>query len=345
MITVVKRIAVGFALTLFGISVALVIVEIAFRLWNPQQVATEGWSDRPRFYYLPENARSKQGPGYTREKPADTFRIAVVGDSFAFAPYMQFDDTFAARLERMLNLNTTGRRAEVINYGVPRYSTHHEVGVVQRALADGADLIVLQITLNDPEIKPYHPTGLIVGEVNRWGQLELEGAIFKYWRSLGYVVTRIYNSQTPNKYREYFFNLFDKPRTFKNFRDSVGSIARAASAKKVPVIAVTFPLFGVPLDESYPFLPIHTKVAEVLSEVAVPNLDLFATYKGIPHDRLKVMPLRDFHPNEIAHRMAAEELYLFLREHKLIPEELTIKRSYPDRIDIRLPEGETEGSS
>ncbi|MCX6115883.1 MAG: SGNH/GDSL hydrolase family protein, partial [Proteobacteria bacterium] len=60
-------------------------------------------------------------------KPANVFRIAAIGDSFTFAPYMQFTDTFPKKLAQMLSLNPGNRQVEVINYGVPAYSTSHEI--------------------------------------------------------------------------------------------------------------------------------------------------------------------------------------------------------------------------
>jgi hypothetical protein len=42
----------------------------------------------------------------------------------------------------------------------------------------------------------------------------------------------------------------------------------------------------------------------------------------------------DRHPNEIAHRMAAEQIYLFLEKRKLIPQELVIQEKFATRLGI-----------
>lgn len=84
----------------------------------------------------------------------------MVGDSFSFAPQMQYDDSFSKRLERLLNANATDSpkspRAEVINLGVPGHSTVHEVRTVEEALKLSPDLVLLQITLNDAELRPFN---------------------------------------------------------------------------------------------------------------------------------------------------------------------------------------------
>lgn len=334
----VQRVLVAGGLMLFGLVLALVAVEIGFRVINPPMVATEPWDDRPAFYYSAEGASTLRDRGYPEQKPTGVFRVAVVGDSFSFAPYLQFDDTFVKRLERMLNLNEVPLRAEVVNYGVPRYSTSHEVKLTREAIAHGADLVILQVTLNDPEIKPYWPTGLIEGELNRWGQMELKGGLYDWWRSYAFVRTRLYNRSTRERYVDYFFKLFEDPNTFGSFKKHFARIVRLTTKAEVPIVAVTFPLFGLPLDESYPFLPLHDAVANVAGEHQVPHLDLYPAFEGIPHDRMKVMPIRDFHPNEIAHRIAAEQIYLFLLQEGLLPEPLHIREVYPSRIGITKPE-------
>ena len=43
--------------------------------------------------------------------------------------------------------NAEGRSVEVINYSVPGYSTTHELKEVERALAEEADLVILQVCL------------------------------------------------------------------------------------------------------------------------------------------------------------------------------------------------------
>lgn len=329
--------AAGAILSIFGLLVALLGVEALVRLTSLDRSTLPEWSDRPHFYYIHERSWSFRDTAYSQVKGDGVFRLAVVGDSFSFGPYLQFDDTFPKKLERMLNLNASARRVEVVNYGVPRYSTSHEVALVQRAIREQADLVILQVTLNDPEIKPYRPTGLLSDEVNRWGQPELTGGIYRYWRTAALVMRRVYNFRAAEKYRKYFFDLFDTPENFKSFTQALDTIKNLAESAPVPLVSVTFPLFGQPLDESYVFRPLHEKVAAAMKERGIPNLSLIEQYRGIPPERLQVLPGRDFHPNEIGHRIAAESIYEWLVTLHRIPEEFVIKRTFGERIDIRIP--------
>jgi 23S rRNA pseudoU1915 N3-methylase RlmH len=308
-----------------GTLVILIVIEVLFRAFSKPPVT---WNDRPRGYFIPQNAQVLTDKFYSATKKPGTIRIAVVGDSFSFAPYMQYDDAFAKRMERWLNLNSSQPNVEVINYGVPRYSTSHEVQVVERAIREQADLILLQITLNDPEIKPYRPTGLLVDE--NTGNASITNPILKHWKSMAFVITRLFNTQSHRDYKKYFFDLFERKDTWNNFRGPLKTIVKKSSEANVALVATVFPLFGYPVDDNYPFFPLHQKVHKLLEKLSVPHLDLAEPYRGLPIERLQVMPGVDRHPNEIGHRIAAEAIIPWLQETKLLPSEIFPVRVVPE---------------
>ncbi len=341
-----KQIVHNLLALFFGTLVSLLLAEGTVRVAESFSSPVK-WSDRPRYYFRHEASPTMQDFPYENPKSSETFRIGVIGDSFSFAPYMQFTDAFPKILERMLNLNVSDLRGEVINYGVPAYSTSHEVAIVDKAINDDADVILLQITLNDPEIKPYRPTGITV--FNKFGSLESSGwvkSLLTYWRTANFVVTRIHNENTRRNYIEYFNDLFTpKSAAWTQFRSSMRALVRKARRSKKPIYAVVFPLFGMPMDDSYPFSACHERVAKLMRQLEVPMLDLFSTYKGIPVDRLQVMPGVDRHPNEIAHRMAAEAIYDWLSSSlQVIPEALIIRSRFSDRTRIVNEPEYVEGS-
>ena len=322
-----RQLLIGAALSLGGLAFALLLFEVGIRLLAKD--TPEQWHDRPKYFYLPQNAKDQRAQTHLKQKPANTFRIAVVGDSFSFGPFLQFDDTFSRRLERMLNLRDTPKKVEVINYGVPGYSTVHEIKTVESAIRDeGADLVLLQITLNDAELKPYRPTGITI-ETNKYGAAILREEmpwILKYWHS-GQFIYRLWNAnQKQSEYIKYFHELFEKYRSRESFKSSIIRIRDFCKKEGIPLYAVVFPLLGTPLDESYPFNSIHTRIHHTLERAHIFYLDLLNEYRGIPVERLQVMPGEDFHPNEIAHRMAAEAIYRWLALDNFLPEELQIGR-------------------
>lgn len=313
---------------------ALTLFEVTYRLLIKSSSTAHVIDDRPAFYYKPETSNSMQDFHFTKKKAKNIFRIAVLGDSFSFAPFMQFDDAFPKKLERMLNLNESALKAEVINFGVPGYSTRNELSSLVKAFKYHSDLIILQITLNDSQIKL--PTTGLTGE-NQFGAFtppENWQRIYRYWQSAGFISERIHNFQTKDAYVNYYFDLVNRKRSWKSFSKALRKIGRLSRRRDIPVVAVIFPLFGLPLDDNYPFHPVHEKFQLALQENEIPYLDLFKLYKGLPLERLQVIPGVDFHPNEIAHRMAAEEIYTWMAKNSYLPEKFQIKELYRKRINI-----------
>ena len=72
------------------------------------------------------NAKGIRGPEYTYEKRPSEYRVLVVGDSFCAAVGVPFESLFSEVLKAQLNRGET-RYCEVINSGVPGYSTDQEL--------------------------------------------------------------------------------------------------------------------------------------------------------------------------------------------------------------------------
>ena len=92
------------------------------------------------------NSHGLRDREHSLEKPADTFRIAILGDSFSEAFQVSQDETFWAVLERELQampkfLNET---VEVINFGVSGFGTIQEWQMLEHYARDySPDLVLL----------------------------------------------------------------------------------------------------------------------------------------------------------------------------------------------------------
>jgi hypothetical protein len=99
------------------------------------------WSNHPVFgrYHVPGSSAWIKSPEFTAfsainqvglrdierpyAKPADAFRILVLGDSFVEAVQVPFEQSFVPLLERKLKAAAGARQIEVINGGVMAFST------------------------------------------------------------------------------------------------------------------------------------------------------------------------------------------------------------------------------
>jgi hypothetical protein len=70
--------------------------------------------------------------------------------------------------------------------------------------------------------------------------------------------------------------------------------------------------------DAYPFERIHEQVLAGAAELGLPALDLLPVFRGQRAEDLWVH-VTDHHPNEVAHRQAAEAIERFLRARALVP--------------------------
>lgn len=130
---------------------------------------TEGWYRAEGEAYISINRHGLRDREHTRNKPADTVRIAVFGDSYAEALQVPLAETFWAVMEQELNrCQAFGtKKIEVINFGVSGDGTAQELLRLQRdgwsyapdivllAFLTGNDLRNNSKTLEPDKLRPF----------------------------------------------------------------------------------------------------------------------------------------------------------------------------------------------
>lgn len=93
------------------------------------------------------NSDGLRGPEIVKPKPQDTFRIALLGDSFTIAVQVPLEQTYAKVMERELSQNCqalAGKKVEVLNFGVNGYGTAQQfLTLREKALLFEPDLVML----------------------------------------------------------------------------------------------------------------------------------------------------------------------------------------------------------
>lgn len=106
----------------------------------------EGWYRKEGEAYVRINSDGLRDREHSKAKPANTLRIAVLGDSFATALEVPMENTFWSVMEQELEGcgALSGQKVEVINLGVDGYGTTQElITLHQRAWDYDPDLVLL----------------------------------------------------------------------------------------------------------------------------------------------------------------------------------------------------------
>ncbi|MBT6488032.1 MAG: hypothetical protein HOK71_25560 [Planctomycetaceae bacterium] len=96
------------------------------------------------------NSRGFRNREFSLKKPAGTYRIVCIGDSTTFGFGVDWDEAWPHRLEGLLNASSSGSRIEVINAGVPGYTSYQGLQYAKQLLpALQPDLVVVTFGNND----------------------------------------------------------------------------------------------------------------------------------------------------------------------------------------------------
>jgi hypothetical protein len=297
-------------LLVLGLVLALAAGEVAVRvmgLASPKPlgyapVDTDGRERRP---INPEGYRDRDRVVL---KPPGTRRVVLLGDSFTWGASVLFDDGYGQRLERWLNER---RREpwEVVNLAVPGMNTVGQAAQLEKeGLAYGPDVVILGYVLNDSEDES-------AAEARRAADWLADRnpppsrPLLDRSALLRVVRTRLW-ATTENRRRVEGFRSMYEPSYpgWVAAQKALRAMAGACRERGVPFVVIVFPLFGSPLDGAYPFADVHALVTKAAADAGARAIDLLPFYRGLRSDLLVVDGANDEHPNEIAHRIAAQTL-------------------------------------
>lgn len=323
-----RRILLHAALVAFGLTLGALGAEVALRMAGAGAPAELGPEfDRAIVFPLPQPTRQ-----HPWARGADSvLRIAAVGDSFTVGETNAWDDAFPSRLERLLNLNDGVTPAMVQVWAKKGTATIEQIPFLRRAINSGTDLVILGITLNDPEapgdprirawrdeMMPREPTGTM-------------RRVLTASRLFGTVYQRLEVLRARRAQRGYVDYLYDTEyEGWKKFEHSLLRFGRICRLKGVPLVAVVFPTMSG-LGPNYGMRFAHDQIGEALQAVGIRHLDLLDEFTPLSDARMSAFAEIDAHPSEIAHRVAADAIFRFLLDEGLIdqayrPESVLVER-------------------
>lgn len=243
------------------------------------------------------NALGFRGADYAVPRPPDTFRILALGDSYTQGVGVHERDTFTVQLEQILNATAAkqpGRlRYEVINAGITGYDTRAERITYERiASAYEPQVVLLMMVFNDD---------MSFQEETRRGLLPhtSTSGLASNLRS------RIGSATQADRPYDYTAAITEARK--------LNDLCRERGAKLAVAVFRNTRWFA-------PWTKLLKDVREGLTDTGIPLLDLgeILLADGAVETALVVHAV-DGHPNDTAHRLAAEGIETFLRTHQMLP--------------------------
>ncbi len=248
-------------------------------------------------------------------KEERTLRILGLGDSYLWGQGVHQGDRVLDLLEESLAAHDPSRAVETINTGRPGVNTFWQASTLAaRGLAYDPDLVILFFVLNDVEQDTRGPVAMVEFQTDYRNLYQQPDWFSSYsqlwsWARQRYGITtlaREYVSDCVASFHEHSWK-------WDLTKGALDEIQSSLQARGIPLLMVVFPFF-VELDGDYPFASIHDVVQEHAEQRGIPFLDLRDAYRRFNGPELWVHET-DQHPNEIAHRVAADAVHGFLLEH------------------------------
>ncbi|HXK11768.1 MAG TPA: SGNH/GDSL hydrolase family protein [Vicinamibacteria bacterium] len=241
-------------------------------------------------------------------KPAGVRRVVCIGDSFTWGVSVLFDDAWPQRVERTLS-RERGERWEAVNLAEPGLNSEQEASRLDsEGFAYGPDVVVVGYVLNDSEdssAAEARRASEWVAERRRAPSVSLldRSALARLVRDRLWATVE--NRRRVEDFRSMYAEDYSGWAAARRALKAMGGMCRE---RGVPLVVAIFPLFGNPLDDGYPFADIHAKVTQAAAEAGAKVVDLLPRYRGLDWKLLVVNGADDEHPNEIAHRIAAQAI-------------------------------------
>jgi hypothetical protein len=259
------------------------------------------------------NAQGMRDRSYTTDKPAGTFRIALVGDSIGAGWGVNVEHRFESILEQAWHARAkeaSGLTVEIINCAVPGHSPGQRWYHFSQI---GWSM--------DPDLVIYESTAADVG----WDERRLR---FLLARGLGWD-SSIYHSALVNAGVEPHGSPDDykrelRPRHWEILAGVYQTMAADCRARGIPILWVLVPRVGRKHDEFDQRILLKTARAAGFSHV----IDVTDAYDALDSSRLAIGP-DDFHPNASGHARLARRLDSALRD---LPELALLWKTSPDKV-------------
>jgi hypothetical protein len=296
-----------------------------------------GWVERPIYqksnnpylrYELAPNSNNGlvyvnsggfRGRQYPVKKPANTFRIIMLGDSETFSFMLKNNETLPAQLETILNEKSTHKlNYEVLNFGVEGYCTLQELEMLKtKGLQYSPDLIILNYVLNDPEPGEYYFNKTFLmrhSALVRYFTYRIKKGLIKRERKKLHISNELEN-----------YNYYHQPKYFDKLKEAILEMAKISRERGRKLVVVIFPTSSTQVKDfkqDYPYKHLHELVKSIDTQdiVFIDLLDEFNRLNLTPQAVSINYVYDESHKNPAALKVACAYIYKVLKAQKLIPQ-------------------------
>jgi len=257
------------------------------------------------------NSIGFRGPEYTSRAAEGVHRVAITGDSVVMGWGVPEADTYAARLERLLNDESGGSRHQVINAGLLDINIADAMGRLETAVdAYSPDLVVYGATLNDiagPHFERTYPALLGIAAALRYRKYEKSRSHLLRFLWPRWVALEQRFAPSIDYAHALHHNYFENEAAWKDFAAGLDEFASIASRTGVcGHVLIHTNLNG--LDADHPFLDIYRRIERASIDRGLSVTVSFPYFAGRRPLDVKIS-LADAHPNKEGHALLARALF------------------------------------
>lgn len=244
------------------------------------------------------------------QKPADTMRILMLGDSLTFGWGVALEETLSRRLENSLNSAQDKLKIEVVNTGVGNYNTAQETEYfLTKGYEYDPDIVILNYFINDGEPTPMRKASYLVN--NSMFAAFVSGRFDKMLRML----------QASQDWRDYYRNLYAEGAPgWEKTKASIKRLADYCREKGILLLMAHQPELHQLKD--YPFPEVNRKVEEQARINAIPYLDFLPHISEEEPSKLWVT-VEDTHANGYANELFDKALSNWIMEQGFLKQAAT----------------------
>ena len=318
-----------FLIALYTIVGALLLLEIALRVFDPFGVVyyrdaaryfdamtpdpdygyihTPGYKERLQDVDIEINGEGLRGPQFDVTKPAGERRLMILGDSVVFGWGAGQDVIFPAVLQRMV-----GSSLRVISAGVGSWNTRSEYEFLRKRGVDyGLDAVVLVAVANDVEPGAAGLRIVDGGDKEPAENVSVPHRVVRRLSRFSYVFSTFYHVARQRSTSNTLTRLYDDDAVeWRDTAAALDGIIDMCVDLEIPLMVFLYSDFESDFARSFILY-----YGSYLSDRNVP----FYKFSDKVFSKQYRNSIVDGHPNSVAHRIMAEDIFAALEDEGILP--------------------------